>query len=236
MDGAEDVDKLVQDWTQPQQLERKVSVGWMQHILSLFGQRASSSLPKNRLIDVNPDELRKKMKELYLQSYISKTSETFSRPHRREALWMPVHALLCRDRFVFTCNGGTQPEYVLEDVMFHHIESICRADVLEEQGQWKVRPTADPPRFELWGIRNLFAFGSNRVQDQDSSVFVVEPPEGCGADDNKRASSSGADAGGGRFLRLQLSCQSEDASTRLRQRSPAAKPQSSSCSATDLLE
>jgi hypothetical protein len=224
MDGAKIVEKLVKDWTQPQQLEKKVSVGWMPQVLNLISQRSLSSLPKQRMIDVNPDELRKEMKELYLQSRISKTSETFSRPHRREALWMPVHAILCRDRFVFTCNGGTQSEYVLEDVMFHHVESICHADVLQDGEVWKVRPTANPSRFELWGIRNLvYGLVSNRVQDQDTSEFVVEPPVHCATTEDGQASSPAADSGG-RFLRLHLSCQSEHAPKRFRQPVARANP------------
>jgi hypothetical protein len=157
------------------------------------------------------------MKDLYLQAQISKTSETFSRPHRREALWMPVHACLCRDRIIFACTSdspGAQPEHVLEDVLFHHIESICSADILEQTGKWIVRPTANPLRSELWGLRNLvaFGFGSNRVRDQDSDPFVVESPWNCGIGaDRKAAGRPGPDAGG-RFLRLRLSCKSEAAS------------------------
>jgi hypothetical protein len=209
MDGAEVVDKLAKDWTQPQQLERPDSVGLMTKFLNLFAQRSPSSLPKDRMIKIDSEKLRKRMGELYLQTQISKTSETFSRPHRREALWMPVHALLCRDRFVFACSGdpgGTQPEFVLEDVMFHHIESICNADILEERGEWKVRPTANPLQSKLWGVRNLvFGFGSNRVQEATGD-FVVETPmhSRIGPD----GEASGADSGG-RFLRLRLSCRSE---------------------------
>ena len=177
---------LVREWIhdleQAEEKSRRLSVvpiGPVRRLFHSFSGIAPEIRIEKKLLRVVADEQRRRMGQLYLQAQISKTCETFSRPNHNEALWMPVHALLCRDRFAFTCSfysDGTKSEPVLEDILFHHVAAIGSADVVEHRpGEWIIQPSGklvhQRSSFTLFG-----SLRSRRVADEDHGIFKVETP------------------------------------------------------------
>jgi hypothetical protein len=161
-----------------------------------------------RIFTIVPETARKQMGELYLQCHLAKTSETFSRSHQAEALWMPVRAMLCRDRFIFTCgsdwDSSKQSEPILEDILFHHIDTIGCADVIEHRPrEWAVKSSEIQTHSRH---RWMLGFRSNRVQPDPEGAFSVEAPISPGLSGRWQANSGSIASSSARFLRLTLSC------------------------------
>ena len=212
----QDAERFVKEWTQLAEQESKSRRNSV-HMVKDAGRKMVKSLSgmphkketNGRILHITPERARKEMGELYLQSNVSKSSETFSRPPQPEALWMPVRAMLCRNRFIFSCStnsdGIRHEEPVLEDIMFHHINSICCADIVEDRPrEWAIKL----PEKQVHGASSWIsgiAFRSNRVQ-ADQSTFYVEDPLSYGPQGKWKSTSSSSSSTHSRFLRLTLCC------------------------------
>ncbi len=178
-------------------------------INSLSGESKEKKINK-RIFTIVPEAARKKMGELYLQCQLVKTSETFSIQHQAEALWIPVRAMLCRDRFIFTCgshwDSSKRFEQILEDILLHHIDTIGCADVEHSPIGWAVKSCEIQTHSRR---RWMLGFRSNRVQTDPDGAFSVEAPISSGPTGSWRAISGSIASSSSRFLRISLSCYGE---------------------------
>ena len=205
------VNEWIHDLEQAEGKGRRLSIMPIGSVRRLINHSIASRAPQEKkIIKVIPNEQRRRMGQLYLQAQLPKTSETFSRPNQPAALWMPVHALLCRDRFIFTAcanSKGNQSESVLEDIPLHHIDVIGSANVNENSSsEWIIEPCGKLTR---QSSSTIFAsMRSRRVVDEDQGAFKVETPAPAHffRSGNSKGDCGASTTADTRFLRLTLSC------------------------------